>query len=344
VHSYPRPRHQRSAISLSPPERRASRRLADDMLSYILRRVGTALVLAVLVTFITYSLLSFSFDNVVLNILGPAASAPENVEAMKASLGLDRPVIVQYVDWLAGVFRGDFGTSYFTSEPVAGAVIKRLGVTMSIVLVALALSVVVSVILGVLAASRAGVVDKVAQGVSLTGILFPNLLIAIVLVLVFAMQLKWLPATGFTSFTEDPLKWAASITIPVVVLVINSVSNMSAQIRGTMIGELQKDYVRTLRSRGVSSTAIVYKHALRNAAAPALVVLSLEFIAMLGGALIIENVFALPGFGSFAFNSSVQGDIPVIMGITVFGVMLVVGVNLLTDLINGWLNPKARIY
>lgn len=314
------------------------------MVPYILRRVATAAVLAVLVTFITFWLLSFSFDNVVLNILGPAASSAENVEALKSQLGMDRPLFVQYGEWLWGVLRGDFGVSYFTSESVSKAVITRLGVTLSIVLVALVLSVIVSVILGVLAASRAGAIDRVSQGVSLTGLLFPNLLIAIVLVLVFSMNLKLLPATGFTPFAEDPLRWAASITIPVIVLVINGVANMAAQVRGTMIGELRKDYVRTLRSRGVPTSAIVYKHALRNAAAPALVVLSLEFIAMLGGALIIENVFALPGFGSFAFNSSIQGDIPVIMGITLFGVLLVVGVNLFTDLMNGWLNPKARIY
>jgi peptide/nickel transport system permease protein len=187
-------------------------------------------------------------------------------------------------------------------------------------------------------------VDRIAQGTSLIGNLFPNLLIAIGLVVVFALNLRWLPATGFTPFSEDPRRWAASVTIPVIVLVINGVANMSAQIRGTMIGELQKDYVRTLRTRGISARSIVYRHALRNAAAPALVVLSLEFIAMFGGALIIENVFALPGFGSFAFNSSLQGDIPVIMGVTIFSVMLVVSVNLLTDVINGWLNPKARLF
>ncbi|PXY33348.1 ABC transporter permease [Prauserella endophytica] len=313
------------------------------MLAYILRRVLTGAVLGVLVTFLTFWLLSFSFDGVVANVLGPAAS-PSAVAALKADLGLDRPLIVQYLDWLGGVFGGDFGVSFFTSEPVTDAVVSRLGVTLSIVLIALALSVVVSIILGVLAASRAGVIDRVSQGVSLLGLLLPNLLIAIVLVVVFAINLRLLPATGYTPFGESPLRWAASITIPVIVLVINGVSNMSAQIRGTMIGELRKDYVRTLRTRGVPTWSIVYKHALRNAAAPALVVLSLEFIAMFGGALIIENVFALPGFGSFAFNSSIQGDIPVIMGVTVFSVMLVVGVNLLTDLINGWLNPKARIY
>lgn len=313
------------------------------MLPYILRRAGTGVILAVLVTFITFWLLSFSFDGVVSNILGPAAST-EAVVALKAQMGLDRPFLVQYFDWFFGMFRGDFGVSYFTSEPVAAAVTARLGVTLSIIFVAMALTIVVSVALGVLAASRAGAVDRLAQGVSLLGLLLPNLLIAIGLVVLLAINLRLLPATGFVPFSESPSGWAASITIPVIVLVINGISNMASQIRGTMIGELRKDYVRTLRTRGVPAWSIVYKHALRNAAAPALVVMSLEFLSMLGGTLIIENVFALPGFGVFAFNSAIQGDIPSILGITVFSVLLVVSVNLLTDLINGWLNPKARIH
>ncbi|PVE98180.1 ABC transporter permease [Microbacterium sp. TPD7012] len=313
------------------------------MIMYSLRRIASGVVLAILVTFITYWLLSFSFDGIAANLLGAAAS-PEAIEAKKTELGLNQPLIVQYGEWLGGVFRGDFGVSYFTSEPVAPAVAQRLGVTFSIVLVALAISTVLSVVLGVLAASRAGAVDRAAQGISLIGHLLPNLLIAIALVVVFAINLRWVPATGFTPFSESPSAWAAAITIPVVVLVINGVANMSAQVRGTMIGELQKDYVRVLRSRGISTRSIVYKHALRNAASPALVVLSLEVIGMFGGAIIIENVFALPGFGSFAFNSSLQGDLPVILGIIVFGVSLVVFVNLVTDLVNGWLNPKARVH
>ncbi|MCZ2840153.1 ABC transporter permease [Modestobacter sp. VKM Ac-2985] len=313
------------------------------MLQYILRRLATALVLALLVTFFTFWLLSSSFDGVAANILGPAATS-EAIEALQVQLGLDRSVVVQYFDWLGGVLTGDFGNSYFTSEPVAQAVGSRLGVTLSLVLVALAISVVISVALGVLAASRAGAVDRLSQAVSLTGHLFPNLLIAIVLVVVFAVNLGWFPATGYTPLAENPGRWALAITLPVIVLVINGIANMAAQVRGTMIGELQKDYVRTLRSRGVATRSIVYRHALRNAASPALVVMSLEFLSMFGGALIIENVFALPGFGSFAFNSALRGDVPVILGITLFSVLLVVSINLLTDLINGWLNPKARLF
>jgi peptide/nickel transport system permease protein len=313
------------------------------MLLYIARRVAAGLVLALLVTFITFLLLSFSFDGVVRSILGSSAN-DESVTALKSSFGMDRPLIVQYLEWLGGALLGDFGTSYFTSEPVGPAVAQRLSVTLSVVLVALAITVVLSVTLGVVSAVRGGLIDRFAQGVSLFGVVFPGLLLAIVLVVVFAVTLRWLPATGFTPFAENPARWAATITIPVIVLVIAGTANMAAQIRGAMIDELRKDYVRTLRTRGYGTTAIVLRHALRNAAGPALTVLGFEFIAMLGGALIIEKVFALPGYGTFAFASALRGDIPVVMGITAFGVLLVVLINLAIDVVNGWLRPKARLY
>lgn len=310
---------------------------------YILRRLGAGLVLAILVTFITFLLLSTSFEDVARTILGPSAT-PEVTEALIAERGWDRPVFVQYVDWLVNAAQGNFGVSVYTSLPVGPTVLQRLAVTLSVIIPALILTVILSTILGVWSASRGGAVDRLAQGISLVGYIVPGLLLAIGLVVIFAVQLKWLPATGYTPPAEDPAAWARSITIPVIVLVIGGVANMAAQVRGRMIDELRRDYVRTLRTRGTSTTSIVLRHALRNAASPALTVMSLEFIGMFGGALIIENVFALPGYGSFAFNASLQGDIPVIMGITAFGVLLVTVVNLLTDLANGWLNPKARVH
>jgi len=313
------------------------------MISYILRRLGAGLILAVLVTFITFLLLSTSFEDVAKTILGQSAT-PEATAALMQTKGWDRPLIVQYFDWLAGAVQGDFGVSVYTSLPVGPTVVQRLLVTLSVIVPALLITVVVSVVLGVWAASRGGLADRISQGISLVGYIVPGLLLAIGLVVVFAVRLKWLPATGYTPFSEDPAAWARSITIPVIVLTIGGVANMAAQVRGRMIDELRRDYVRTLRTRGVSTTSIVVRHSLRNAASPALTVMSLEFIQMFGSALIIENVFALPGYGSFAFNASLQGDIPVIMGITAFGVLLVTVVNLLTDLANGWLNPKARVH
>jgi peptide/nickel transport system permease protein len=310
------------------------------MLLYTLRRLVAGVVLALLVTLITFLLLSASFDGVVRTILGPSAT-PQSVAALRHQLGYDRPLLVQYGDWLGHALTGDFGKSVYTRLPVAETVTQRLGVTLSLILAAMAVTVVLSVTIGVWAATRGGVVDRIAQGLSLIGYLVPGLLLAILLVVVFSVRLKWLPATGFTSLSEDPVRWARSITIPVIVLAITGIANLAAQIRGAMIDELRKDYVRTLRARGVSHRSVVLKHALRNAAGPALTVLSLEFITMFGGALVVENVFALPGFGSYAFNASLQGDIPVIMGITVFSVALVILVNFAVDILNGWLNPKA---
>ncbi|MGW1785358.1 ABC transporter permease [Streptomyces sp. NPDC002143] len=311
------------------------------MISYVLRRLGTSLVLTVLVSMITFFLLSMSFDGIVRSILGTAAT-PSTVAAKRAEMGMDRPVIVQYFDWLFHAVRGDFGASYFTSQPVGTAVADHLTVTLSVVVVALLITAVISVVLGVLAASRGGAIDRLTQIASLFGYIVPNLLLAIGLVVVFAVRLDWLPATGYTPFTESPIRWLASITIPVIALMVGGIANLSAQVRGAMIGELRKDYVRTLRTRGIPTRSIVLKHALRNAAGPAFTVLSLEFIAMLGGALIIENVFALPGIGSYSFNAALQGDVPIIMGMSLFGVLFVVGINLIVDIINGWLNPKAR--
>lgn len=313
------------------------------MLSYIFRKVFVGVVLALLVTLATFLLLSTSYEDVVRTILGPAATE-ETVAALMTELGYDRPVLVQYFDWLTKALTGDFGVSVYTSQAVAPIVLQRLGVTLSLIVPALLLTVVLSVTLGVWSASRGGVVDKISQGISMVGLVIPGLLLAIALVVLLAVQLRLLPATGYTPPTEDPAAWARSVAIPVTVLVIGGFASMAAQVRGRMIDELRMDYVRTLRTRGVSERSIVLKHALRNSASPALTVLSLEFIQMFGGALIIENVFALPGYGIFAFNASLQGDIPAIMCVATFGVLLVTIVNLLTDLANGWLNPKARVH
>ncbi|WP_436791157.1 ABC transporter permease [Yinghuangia sp. YIM S10712] len=313
------------------------------MILYVLRRLGGALLLTILVTLITFLLLSTSFDSVAASRLGNS-STPEAVDAMKAELGLDRPVMVQYFDWLSHAVQGDFGVSLFTSEPVGDAVSSRLSVTLSIIVAALLCTALASVALGVLAAWRGGVIDRVAQGTALVGFLIPSLLTAIVLVYLLAIKTKLLPATGYTPLADNPGQWLASITIPVIALSLHGMASLTSQVRGRMIDELRKDYVRTLRTRGISTRSIVLRHALRNASGPALTVLSMEFIGMFGGALIIEKVFALPGFGSYAFDSSLQGDIPVIMGVTLFAVLLVVGVNLVVDLLNGWLNPKARIH
>lgn len=313
------------------------------MLLFTLRRVLFGLILFFIVSFTTMWLLSFSFDSIIGSKLGSAANV-DTIAAMKADLGLDRPVPVLYLEWLNNLLQGDLGTSFFTGQPVIEALPSRLLVTLSIVGPALIISAIIAIVLGTLAATRGGWIDKAAQGMMLTGYLIPNLLIAILLVVVFAVNLQWLPATGFTPFSEDPVKWLQSIILPVTAMAFGGSANMANQVRGTMIDELRKDYVRTLRTRGVSMRSIVIRHALRNAAGPALTVFGLTFITLFGAALFIEQVFALPGFGTYSFNVALQGDFPVLMGLTAWGVALTIGVNLFIDVANGWLNPKARQY
>lgn len=313
------------------------------MLVYVARRLVAGVVLAIMVTFITFLLLSTSFHDMISTLLGPDAT-PASVAGREHALGYDRPVLVQYLDWLANAMHGNLGTSLFTSEPVAPTVLSHIVVTMSIVFPALVIAVILSVVLGVWAASRSGIPDRMAQGISLVGHVVPPLLTAIVLVVAFAVEFKIFPATGYVQFFSSPIGWLRSVTLPVVVLVIAGMASITAQIRGSMIDELSKDYVRTLRSAGLPWRSIVLKHALRNSGSPALTVTSLQFIQLFSYSVIIENVFALPGFGSFAFTSSQTDDTPVIMGITVVSVVLVTVVNLLADIANGYLNPKARLH
>ena len=313
------------------------------MVLYILRRLITGVVLAVLVTFITFVLLSGSFRDMVSTLLGPDAT-PESVTGRLHDLGYDRPLIVQYGDWLLHAVTGDLGTSLFTNQAVLPAVMSHMVVTMSIVFPGLVIALILSVVLGVWAATRSGAPDRIAQGISLVGHVVPALLTAIVLVVVFAVELKIFPATGYVPFGDSPVGWLRSTTLPVVVLVIAGMAAITAQVRGSMIDELGKDYVRTLRTAGLSTRSIVLKHALRNAGSPALTVTSLQFIQLFSYSVIIENVFALPGFGSFAFTSSQNIDVPVIMGVTIVSVVLVTVVNLIADIANGYLNPKARLH
>jgi peptide/nickel transport system permease protein len=313
------------------------------MMLYIVRRLLSGAVLAAGVTLITFLLLSTSFNDVAANQLGSAAATPAAIAQERAQLGLNGPVIVQYGRWLAHAVRGDFGTSYTTSQAAGSAVVSHFGVTLSIVVSALLLTVALSLVLGVTAAARGGLADRIAQALSLFGILVPNLLFAIVLVYVVSIKLGLLPATGYTSFGSDPGAWAQGVILPVIALMIGPLASLTAQVRGAMRDELRKDYIRTLRTRGLSTRSIVLRHALRNAIGPALTVLSFEFIAMLGGAMFIERIFAVPGFGTFTFTASLQGDIPVVMCVAAFAVFMVICLNLVVDLVNGWLNPKARL-
>ena len=312
------------------------------MVPFLLRRIGAGLVLVVVVTAITFFMTYGAGIPVARNILGPSAGE-DQVAALNHRLGLDQPLLEQYWNWVTGVLHGDLGTSYFTNQPVGDALSSRLPVTLSVVLVACAITVAISAALGIASAARGGIVDTVLQAISTIAYVFPAIVLGIVMVYLFAINLGWLPATGYVEFADSTWEWFTSVLLPAIVLSIGGIAALAAQIRGALIDELSREYVRTLRSRGVSERKILLKHALRNASSPALTTFSLQFISLFGAALFIEKIFALPGFGTYGFNATLQGDLPSMLGVSLFSVGLVVVVNLAVDVAGGFLNPKARV-
>jgi len=312
------------------------------MTTFILRRLLAGVVLIFIVTALTFLLIYAGGNDIAFSILGESAT-PEAAAALSTQLGLDRPIFVQYWDWLTSALTGDLGTSFFGPASVATTLGIRIPVTLSLVAVSIVLTAVLGVILGVASARRGGWVDRVTQVISVVGFALPSYWLALVLVLTIALPMPWLfPATGYVAPTVSVGAWLMSIALPAIALTIGGVATIAQQVRGSMIDTMRLDFVRTLRSRGIPERNIVYRHALRSSAGPALTVLSLQFIGMLGGAIIIERVFALPGIGSLAATASLRGDIPVVMGVVAFSVFVVVVVNLLVDITQGILNPKVR--
>ncbi|MFE2373647.1 ABC transporter permease [Streptomyces sp. NPDC059398] len=312
------------------------------MLNFIARRIAAGAVLLLVISFLAYLLLSVPHIDVGRQLLGE--SAPQKaVDARNTALGLDRPVLQQYGEWLSHAVRGDLGTSWFTGEDVGDAVAGRLPVTLSLVIGVTFVTASVSFLLGVWAGVRRGAVDRIVQIIGVAGYALPGFLVTLVLVLVFAVHLDWFPAIGYTPFTESPGGWLSTVTLPVLSLSVASVAGVSQQVRGAVIDVMRQDYIRTLRTRGLTTRRIVFKHVLRNASAPALSVLGMQFVGLLGGAVLVEQIFGLPGIGSMTVAYTTRGDIPVIMALVMLTVVGVVLINLAVDVLIGWLNPKARI-
>ncbi|MGO2539509.1 MAG: ABC transporter permease [Specibacter sp.] len=312
------------------------------MISYICRRIGAGLVLIACASFIVLALMLANSENVARNILGDEASL-QQLAAKKVELGLDNPLLFQYGQWLFNAVQGDLGKSWFNAESVGYLLLNRIPVTLSIAVGTVVASTLVSLIMGVAAAVYRGWLDRVLQIISVVGLVFPGFWLALVMIVKVSIEWGLVPATGYITFAQSPFGWMQSLLLPVFSLAIGAVAGLSQQVRSATIGVLEMDFVRTLRSRGLSETSVLFRHVLRNAAPPTLTVLSLNFIGLMSGAVMIEQVFALPGLGSIAVEATGVGDIPIVVGAVVISVVIVVIVNLVIDLINGWLNPKVRL-
>jgi len=312
------------------------------VVTFIIRRLISGVLLLGAATASVFFFMHASGTNVARAVLGTNASL-EQVEAKAAELGLDRPLIVQYVDWLTGVLTGDMGDSYTKSQSVSDLVLSRASVTLSLVIVTVLVTTVIAVVVGMVSARNRGWIDQVLQGGAVLGTALPGFWIALVLVTIFAVNLKWFPATGYVAFAKDPAGWAMSLALPVAALAVAGVSGVAMQVRSAVIELGQREFVRTLVSHGLPPRRILFRHILRNAASPALVIVSLQFVGMLSGAVVVEQIFSMPGLGRLAVSSTTTSDIPVVMGIVTFMVTTVIIVNLVVDLLAAWLNPKVRL-
>lgn len=311
------------------------------MLGFVARRLVMGALLAfTVVTGMFYFLLGTGMDPA-RGALGLYASEAQ-VETKRQQLGLDRSITEQYLDWLGHAVRGDLGQSTSSNAAVLDLMLSRLPVTVSLALGAVLVAALFGVALGLLAAIKPGGFDRVLQLVMVLGFSLPNFWVAILLALVLAVKLRWFPATGYTPFSDSPVRWLSSITLPVVALAIGSIAAIAQQLRNSVISVYSQDYVRTLRSRGLPARTILLSHVLRNASPPALTMLSLQFIAAMSGAAIVERVFGLQGLGAVAINASADSDIQVLMGLLLFTVLIVVVVNLSVDILYAALNPKVR--
>jgi peptide/nickel transport system permease protein len=312
------------------------------MLSFVFRRLASGVVLIIVISALAFSMLYANSENIARRILGQNATA-DLVARKTEELGLDRPLWEQYVGWLGNAVQGQFGRSWFTGELVATGVTSRFAVTLSIVLGATILAALVGVLLGVVAATRGGWIDRIVQVLSILGFAIPGFLVALGLVLLFSIELRWFKATGYIPITTSFGGWITSVTLPIVALAVATIVVVAQQVRGSVTDALGRDYVRTLRSRGLSMRRVVAKHVLRNAGGPALAVLAVQFVGLLGGAVIVETIFAIPGLGQLAVSSTVKADIPMVMGLVIATAVLVVIVNILIDLAQAALNPKVRL-
>lgn len=312
------------------------------MLKFFAMRVLTTLPVLVLVTFVVFGLVLLIPGDPAVTIAGPDATV-EQVQAVRDRLGLERPVYVQYWDWVTGALAGDLGTSLFTSRPVATSIADGLPVTIALAAMALLISLVIAVPTAILSALRRGTwLDRVATVGSSLGIALPSFWLGLMFVLLFSLTLGWLPATGYVPLSEDPAGWLSHILLPALTLGIAGAAESARQLRGSIIGVLQQDYVRTARSKGLHARMVIGKHVLKNASVPLVTVLGLQITALLGGAVLVEQVFGVPGLGQVAINAVTTRDIPVIQGIVLVAVLVAMISNLLVDLMYGYLNPKVR--
>jgi len=314
------------------------------MLRDAVRWLVSSLVLLFVITVLTFLLASMAPGDAAKAILSSQSGSytVQQYQQMRHALGIDQPPPVQYWHWLDGVLHGSLGTDLFSGQPVTQELNARLGPSLSIIIGTVIVSGLVGVSLGIVSALRGGTLGRLVDVVSLAGLAVPNFWLALVLVELLAVRVQVFPATGYAPLSADPGPWLRSIALPVLTLSAGGVAFVAKQTRDSLSEVMSRDFIVMLRARGLSQRSVVLRHALRNAAIPVVTVLGLLLVGLLGGTVLIENVFSIPGLGQEAVTAAGSHDLPVIEGVAFYFAVVVVIANLLVDVSYRLLSPRMR--
>jgi peptide/nickel transport system permease protein len=313
------------------------------MRQYVLRRLALAVPTLGLVTVIVFSIMRLMPGDVVIRMVEGHAYAP-TVEALRKELGLDRPAYLQYLEWIGGiVLRGDFGNSYWTRQPIWDEFIRRFPVTLELAFFTILSSVVIGVLVGIVSAVRQDTVsDYVGRILAILALSVPYFGLAVLVVVLPSIYFKWTPVYTYVPFTTDPLENVKIMIVPALVFGVTRAGPIMRIMRSALLEVLRQDYIRTAWSKGLPERAIVLRHALKNALIPVVSLIGLQMPLYIGGSVIIEAIFRLPGVGLFFFEALTRLDYPVVQSVNLIIAAMVVGLNLAIDLSYAFLDPRIR--
>lgn len=309
----------------------------------LLRRTLVSVPILLAVAFVVFMMLQVAPGDPARRAAGGEGASTEQVAAARERLGLDDSLVQQFGDYLGGLVTGDLGRSFFSNQPVIEAITARLPVSVSLMAGALVLALVLALPAGALAAVRpGGLTDRLVMAAATAGVALPSFFIGLLLAYLVGIQLEWLPATGYVPLEEGFGPWARSLILPWLTLALAAAAEISRFLRASLRDVLNQDYVRTARAKGLPTSMVIRKHAMKNAAIPVVTVIGLQIRFLLGGTIVVEEVFGLSGLGSLAVKAVLDRDYPIIQGIAITSALVVVVVNLLVDLSYGYFSPKVR--
>jgi peptide/nickel transport system permease protein len=312
------------------------------MFVYVVRRILATIPVMAVVALFVFSLLYIAPGDPAAVIAGDQAT-PEDVEKIRRSLGLDRPFLIRFGEWVWQIARFDLGTSIFTGLPVTQLIAQRIEPTLSLMVVTLVIAVVIAVPMGVLAAWKSGtIIDRTIMGFAVFGFSVPVFVVGYILAYVFALELDWLPVQGYTPLSRGFWPWLENLILPSIALGMVYIALIARITRATMMEVLQQDYIRTARAKGLSQRTVLFLHALKNAAVPVITVIGIGVALLIGGAVVTESVFAIPGLGRLTVDAILRRDYPVIQGLVLLFSFIYVLVNLAVDLVYTLVDPRIR--